>query len=212
MGKIMSTALFSTAYFGPVQYFAHFRQSSDPIVESCEHYIKQTYRNRCIIATANGLMSLSLPIDKINSEKSNIRDVRISDHGNWQHLHWNSIESAYNSSPFFEYYADDLRPFFERQPRFLFDFNESIREKICELLDIPGQVRYSTEYLKEDQLPENWLDFRTIINPKKKQEEVDPDFSPRSYYQVFSQKFGFLPNLSILDLLFNMGPESILYL
>lgn len=208
----MSTALFSTAYFAPVQYFVHLRRSENPIVESCEHYIKQTYRNRCIIATANGLMCLSLPIDKTYSEKTSIRDVKLSGHGNWQHLHWNSMESAYNSSPFFEYYADDLRPFFEKEPGFLFDFNESIRLKICDLLDIPGKVQYSAEYLKKDLLPEDYQDFREIIHPKKNPAEVDPDFVPKPYYQVFDRKFGFQPNLSILDLLFNLGPESILYL
>jgi len=199
----MSTALFSTAYFAPIQYFAHLTRSTDPIVESCEHFIKQTYRNRCIIATANGLMPLSLPIDKSDSEKTNIRDVKLSNHGNWQHLHWNGIESAYNSSPFFEYYQDDLRPFFENEPGYLFDFNESIRMKICEVLDIQREVRYSQEYIKEGELTTGWQDFRGIIHPKKNPAEVD---------RVFDRKFGFQPNLSILDLLFNMGPESILYL
>lgn len=208
----MSTALFSTAYFAPIQYFAHLRRSSDPVVECHEHFIKQTYRNRCIIATANGPMSLTLPIDKTNSEKTNIRDVRLSDHGNWQHLHWNSIESAYNSSPFFEYYADDLRPFFEKIPDFLFDYNESIRLKICELIDLSCKVRYTTAYLKESLLPKDCIDFRERIHPKKELAKVDPDFTPKPYYQVFDRKFGFQPNLSILDLLFNMGPESILYL
>jgi len=208
----MSIALFSTAYFAPVQYFVHFRRSTNPMIESQEHYLKQTYRNRCIIATANGLMSLSLPIDKIVTEKANIRDIRISDHGNWQHLHWNSIESAYNSSPFFEYYADDIRPFFEMKPKFLFDFNESIREKICEMLDIPGKAEYSSEYMKEENIPADWMDFRKIIHPKKSPTTVDPDFTAKPYYQVFNHKFGFQPNLSILDLIFNLGPESILYL
>lgn len=208
----MPTALFSTAYFAPIQYFAHMRRSSNPIIESCEHFIKQTYRNRCIIATANGQMPLSLPIDKTNSEKTSIRDVKLSDHGNWQHMHWNSIESAYNSSPFFEYYADDLHPFFVKKPGFLFDFNEEIRTKISELLDIPGDVSFTQEYIKEGETPEGWQDFRNTIHPKKIQSEVDPIFIAKPYYQVFDHKFGFQPNLSILDLLFNMGPESILYL
>lgn len=208
----MPTALFSTAYFAPVQYYALLRQSTDPVIEAWEHYLKQSYRNRCIIGTANGLMPLSLPVDKINSEKATIRDVKISDHGNWQHLHWNSIESAYNSSPFFEYYADDLRPFFEEKAGFLLDFNERIRVKMCELLDISGEVRYSTEYLKKDHLPEGYLDFRESIHPKKDWTKTDAVFTAKPYYQVFDHKFGFQPNLSILDLLFNMGPEAILYL
>jgi len=208
----MPTALFSTAYFAPVEYFAHLRRSSDPKMESCEHFIKQTYRNRCIIATANGPMSLSLPIDKTDSEKTSIRDVKLSDHGNWQHMHWNSIESAYNSSPFFEYYADDLKPFFERKPGFLFDLNEEIRIKMSDLLDISDEVSFTQEYIKEGETPEGWLDFRNIIHPKKVLSEADSHFIAKPYYQVFDRKFGFQPNLSILDLLFNMGPESILYL
>jgi hypothetical protein len=208
----MPIFLFSTAYFAPIQYFVHLKQSTNPIIESCEHYIKQTYRNRCIIATANGLMTLSLPIDKNNSEKTNIRDVKISDHLNWQHQHWNSIESAYNSSPYFEYYADDFRPFFEKKQEFLFNLNEAIRIKVCELLDISGKATNSQEYMKEEEIPADCQDFRRIIHPKKTPENVDPDFIAKPYYQVFNQKFGFQPNLSILDLLFNMGPESILYL
>jgi len=208
----MPTSLFSTAYFAPIVYYACLRQSSNPSIESCEHYIKQTYRNRCILATANGLMSLSLPIDKKYSEKTSIRDVKISNHGNWQHLHWISIESAYNSSPFFEYYADDLKPFFEKKPQYLFDFNEAIRVKICELLNISDQVNYTPTYLKEEEVPSTCKDFRGLIHPKKTLDETGINFIAKPYYQVFNQKFDFQPNLSILDLLFNMGPESILYL
>lgn len=206
----MPTTLLSTAYFGPIQYYFQLHQSTDPVIESCEHYVKQTYRNRCIIATANGLMPLSLPIEKSSTRETDIRDVKVSNHSNWQHLHWNSIESAYNSSPYFEFYADDLRPFFEYKPRYLFDLNESIRLKIYHLLDISDNVRYTTDYLREEETPEEWQDLRYAIRPKR--EEQDPLFAMKPYYQVFEQKFGFQPNLSILDLLFNMGPESIFYL
>jgi len=204
----MSTTLFSTAYFAPIQYYALLRQSLDPVIESCEHYIKQTYRNRCIIATANCLMSLSLPIEKFSIGKNAIRDIKVSNQSNWQHLHWNSIESAYNSSPYFEFYADDLRPFFENKPGYLFDFNELIRIKICDLLSISDSVSYTTAYLKEEDVPGNCQDLRNVIHPKKE----NNDFIFKPYFQVFEQKFGFQPNLSILDLLFNMGPESIFYL
>jgi len=207
----MKATLFSTAYFAPIQYYWHWRRSELTVVETCEHYLKQTWRNRCIIGTANGPMTLSLPIEG-NTEKTNIRDVRLSDHGNWQHLHWNSIESAYNSSPFFEYYADDLRAFFIKKPSFLFDFNEEIREKMCELLEIESHSEKTTRYIPDQEMPDEWVDLRNRIHPKKRAEEVDPMFKLEPYYQVFDRKFGFQPNLSILDLLFNMGPESILYL
>jgi len=207
----MHTTLFSTAYFAPVQYYWHWRRSEQPIVEACEHYIKQTWRNRFVIGTANGPMTLSLPVEA-SAEKKNVRDIRLSEHGNWQHLHWNSIESAYNSSPFFEFYADDLKPFYEKKPRFLFDFNEEIRRIMCELLEIEDRSMLTTSYASEVEIPALWLDLRNVIHPKKKIELVDPTFKPEPYYQVFDRKFGFQPNLSILDLLFNMGPEAILYL
>jgi len=208
----MRTALFSTAYFAPVQYYSHLNRTENPVIEACEHYIKQTWRNRCVIGTANGPMTLSLPIENDKSRQSAIRDIRLSDHGNWKHLHWYSIESAYNSSPFFEYYQDDLRPFFEQKNDFLFDFNESIRMKICELIGISATVSYSKEYVKGSLLPSDCSDYRTLIHPKNEAHMVDPSFMPSPYYQVFERKFGFQPNLSILDLLFNMGPEAILYL
>jgi len=207
----MNTNLFSTAYFAPIQYYWHWRRSEQPMVEACEHYMKQTWRNRCVIGTANGPMTLSLPVEG-NLGKNGIREVRLSEHGNWQHIHWNSIESAYNSSPFFEFYADDLKPFFEKKLGFLFDFNEEIREKMCELLEIRATSQNTTTFLPEGGNHDGLVDYRNIIHPKKKLELVDPLFKPEPYYQVFDRKFGFQPNLSILDLLFNMGPEAILYL
>lgn len=204
----MNTTLFSTAYFAPVQYYWHWRRSEKKQVEVCEHYIKQTWRNRCVIGTANGPMVLSLPVEG-NAEKTVIRDVRLSEHGNWQHLHWNSISSAYNSSPFFEFYADDLIPFFQRKPGFLVDFNEEIREILCGLLEIEAAADKTTVFTPEREIPDGTVDLRNIIHPKK---DIDSLFKPAAYYQVFDRKFGFQSNLSILDLLFNMGPEAILYL
>lgn len=204
----MNTTLFSTAYFAPIQYYWHWQRSEKKQVEVCEHYIKQTWRNRCIIGTANGPMVLSLPIVG-NAEKTVIRDVQLSEHGNWQHLHWNSISSAYNSSPFFEFYADDLRPFFEKKPGFLVDFNEGIREVICDLMGVEAAAEKTTTFTPEREIADGTVDLRNFIHPKK---NIDNLFKPTSYYQVFDRKFGFQPNLSILDLLFNMGPEAILYL
>ena len=132
------------------------------------------------------------------------KDIRISDHGNWRHLHWNALQSAYGESPFFEFYADDIRPFFEQRWDYLIDFNQAITEKMCELLDIRPQMSLTTEWNKT--LPDV-RDFRTAIRPKHP--EPDAEFRPSRYYQVYEQKFGFQPNLSILDLLFNEGNESI---
>jgi hypothetical protein len=204
----MKELLLSTTYFGPIQWYQKLYRAESVQIERWESFQKQTYRNRCIIATTNGPQALTVPIERqftINC----IKDIRISDHGNWRHLHWNALQSAYGESPFFDYYQDDIRPFFEQRWDYLLDFNEAIREKMCELLDIQPKVDYSkkfTVYSLSSCVP----DYRMVIRPKNP--EPDPDFTPKRYYQVYEQKHGFLPNLSILDLLFNMGPESIFYL
>jgi len=198
----MQTVLLSTTYFGPIQWYQKLYRAEKVLIERCESFQKQTYRNRCIIATTNGLQALTVPVERTVND---IKDLRISDHGNWRHLHWNALKSAYGESPFFDYYQDDIRPFFEQRWDYLFDFNEAIREKMCELLDIQPKVSLTKEFTVY-----NFIDFRSAIRPKHP--EPDPDFTPKRYYQVYEQKHGFLPNLSILDLLFNMGPESIFYL
>lgn len=202
----MRSAYISTTYLGPVQQYCKLLQYPEIRLETAENYLKQTYRNRCTIATANGPLALSVPIIKPDTQKCLIRDIRISDHGNWRHLHWNALVSAYNMSPFFEYYEEDFAPFYEKRYEFLLDYNEELRLLVCRLLDIQPNIVYTNEYL-----PEVKHDFREIIRPKH--EGVDPDFRAKPYYQVFRDKYGFLPNMSIVDLLFNMGPEglSVLY-
>ena len=196
-------ALLSTTYFGPIQWYQKLYRADEVWIEQHESFQKQTYRNRCVIATTQGTQVLTVPVR--SEERSLINNVRISDHGNWRHLHWNALQSAYGESPFFEYYEDDLRPFFEKRWTFLFDFNEAIREKLCDLLDISPVVRFTEKYVSDYA-----SDYREAINPKHP--APDPDFQPRRYYQVYEAKHGFLPNLSIVDLLFNMGPESVFYL
>lgn len=204
----MNTALLSTTYFGPVQWYQKLYRYDQVLIEQHETFQKQTFRNRCLIATTQGIQVLTVPVSTGDSHA--IKDIRVSDHGNWRHLHWQALQSAYGDSPFFEYYADDLWPFFEKRWDFLLDFNEAIRQKMCELLDIHPQVGYTSDYQHIDSQHSTLNDFRTAIDPKHP--VADADFIPRRYYQVFEQKHGFLPNLSILDLLFNMGPESIYYL
>ncbi|MDR0866520.1 MAG: WbqC family protein [Candidatus Symbiothrix sp.] len=198
--------ILTTAYLAPVEYYTQLNRAQPIIIEKQDNYIKQTYRNRCVIASANGLQTLSIPIVKPDSLKCLTRDIRIAEHGNWRHLHWQAIVSAYNSTPFFEYYADDFRPFYEKESDFLFDFNEQLRELVCTLLDISPAVSYSSEYITE--ISSDTLDLREAIHPKKA--PFTQDFKP--YYQVFESKYGFRANLSIIDLLFNMGPEAVLYL
>lgn len=200
----MRTAILQTTYFGPVQWYQKLKRYDHCLIEQHDSYQKQTYRNRCVIATANGLQALTVPVE-VSGEKQEVRDVRISDHNQWRRIHWNALQSAYSESPFFEYYADDIRPFFEKKYDYLIDFNEAIRQTVCGLIDIHPEVEYTTEYVRQHP-----NDYRDIIHAKHPQ--PDSDFEPRPYWQVFSHKHGFLPNLSILDLLFCMGPESIFYL
>ncbi len=227
----MTTALLQTTYFGPVQWYQKLYRYDHCLIEQYDSYQKQTYRNRCVIATANGLQALTVPVEhNANCQLSTVncpldpvalhlqvkefvKDLRISDHNQWRKVHWNALQSAYSESPFFEYYVDDIRPFFEHKYDFLIDFNEAIRQKICELIDIHPHVEYTTEYVKptaNSQQPIAFSDFREVIHAKHPQ--PDADFEAKPYWQVFQHRYGFQPNLSILDLLFCMGPESVFYL
>ena len=209
----MTTALLQTTYFGPVQWYQKLKRYDHCVIEQYDSYQKQTYRNRCVIATANGLQALTVPVE-VGGKKEEVREVRISDHNQWRRVHWNALQSAYSESPFFEYYADDIRPFFEQKYEFLIDFNEAIRQKMCELLDIETSVSYSSGFRVQGswfRVHGSWFkDFREVIHAKHPQD--DPEFQPRSYWQVFQHRYGFQPNLSILDLLFCMGPEAVFYL
>ena len=223
-------AILATTYFGPVQWYQKLNRFDQVLVEQHEHFLKQTYRNRCIIATTQGLQALTVPVEKTPSNLPEgrlscsplplgegsgerlIKDVRISNHGKWRKEHWNALLSAYGESPFFEFYEDDIRPFFEDRWEFLFDFNMAITEKMCELLDIHPHIELTSSYISPSLTGRDGvgLSFRSAIHPKHPQE--DRDFHPLPYYQVFKERFGFQPNLSILDLLFNMGNEAVLYL
>lgn len=171
--------LLPVTYFGPVSWYRQLVRAGLAAIDNTENYVKQTTRNHCIIGTANGPQKLTVPV-AITHHPTAITQVRLSDHDNWRQKHWNAIATAYGQTPFFDYYADDLRPFFEqRQWEYLFDFNMDITRKMLELLDI-GDVGVERE--------------------------------ARPYWQVHQQRTGFLPDLSILDLLCNQGPESVFYL
>lgn len=207
-------SLLSSTYFGPVQWYQKLAHGGVSTIERYDHFIKQTFRNRCVIATTQGPQALTVPVESqqgLRIDKTEMKDVRISDHGAWRHLHWQALQSAYGESPFFEYYVDDILPFFERKWEFLFDFNLAITYKMCELLDIEPHIELTDEYMPTLQMDDvATVDYRDTIRPKHPL--PDPSFVPRPYYQVYQQKFGFLPNLSILDLLFNEGNEAVLYL
>ena len=200
----MDTILLCSAYLPPIEFFTAINNGGDVLIEQYDNYCKQTYRNRCRIATASGVQALTIPIVKSNSPKQLMKDVRISDHGEWRHQHWNALESAYMNSPFFMYYQDDFRPFYEKKYEFLIDFNTELTLLIMKLAGINKNVRLTESYSRQQ---EGITDMRNMIKP-----DLREPAEPHPYWQVFKQKHGFLPNLSAVDLLFNMGPEFPLYL
>lgn len=204
------TVLLSSFYLAPIEYYSVLFRAPEVWMEVHDTYRKQSYRNRCVIAGANGPMALSVPVEKPPSPHTAMKDMRIADHGNWRHLHWNALVSAYNSTPFFDYYRDDFEPFYHKTYPFLHDFNEELRLLVCRLLGIPEPVVYTPSYI--DVVPPGWADYRETIDPKQPLHSGETGFFPKPYYQVFKQKQGFLENLSIIDLLFNMGNEARLYL
>jgi hypothetical protein len=196
----------STAYLGNIQYFSKFIAAKKIYIEQYENYIKQSFRNRCEILTANGRLSLVIPVERNAGNKIAIKDARICYSQLWQRSHWRALEAAYNSSPFFEYYCSDLNIFFERKEKFLFDFNTKITNKILELMEINRQIFFTEKYKPFDN--DFMFDCRGSISHKNQQIKEDTMFTPEKYYQVFAQKFGFTANLSIIDLLFNEGPNA----
>lgn len=200
-----SQVLLSTAYLGPVQYFSKFLLYDLVWLETEENYQKQSYRNRCNILSPNGVMALTIPVTK-DRPKVLTRDLRIDNTLEWQKNHWTSIESAYSSSPFFEFLADDFAPFYGRTYRYLLDFTMALQELVMEYLEVDVAVRRTGEYLKNAGSEID--DWRGGIHPKKRMQQSDPHFKPVAYPQVFADRYGFVPNLSILDLLFNEGPNA----
>ncbi len=202
--------LLSTAYFAPIQYYCKQIQYNSVLIEQWENYAKQSYRNRCNIFGANGLLTLSIPVVKATNKKIYTKDVRISYDTNWQKLHQKGIESAYKSSPFYEYYIDDIAPVFLKKWNYLLDLNMHINEVICDILEIENRLTLTDDFIPVNQ--SDYLDLRNSIHPKPSKSKEDNHFVPLPYTQVFSDKLGFISNLSILDLIFNKGNESIVYL
>ncbi len=197
--------LLSTAYLPPIQYVSKFLSHSQIWLEGHEHFIKQTFRNRTIILAANGPESLVIPVEKGRSKNQAIKDLKISYETNWQHIHWNAIVSAYNSSPFFEILEDDFKPFYRKKYKYLFDFNYELLNVVFEILEISPKINITEDF---EEVPQAILNFREGIHPKSQKAILDNSFTPVSYTQVFEDKFGFTPNLSIIDLLFNCGSAS----
>jgi len=196
---VLNNPLLPTAYLAPVKYYAILLQAKNCSIEHHEHFIKQSIRNRCEIYGANGELRLTIPKERKGSSKTIISEIKISYKDDWQKLHWNAIKSAYNSSPFFEYYSNELEVFYQEKENNLIIFNNKLQEVILDLLQEENNSTPTVEYLHSG----NFTDLRNndfkVANPEK-------------YNQVFMEKHGFIPNLSILDLLFNLGPETSDYL
>lgn len=168
-----------------------------------EHFVKQTYRNRCGINSANGLLQLIIPVEHTDLYQIPIHEVRISNSSPWNKIHWRSIESAYRKSPYFEYFEAELKPFFQKPAENLFDFNFSLTEKIFSLMRIPFNHGFTSTYEKN---VEDVFDYRTSSISFERNSNLQP------YHQVFSERHDFISDLSILDLMFNKGMESRKYL
>lgn len=201
---MQDSIILSSAYLAPIQYYSKLLAYKNVYLEVYENFTKQTYRNRCKIYGANGELSISIPVKK-KYTKTLMKDLLIDYDTNWQKLHWKSIESAYRSSPYFEFYEDELRPFYESKSKYLVDFNTEIQNVVLEQLDAEVEIIKTNVFNSTTKL--DMIDCRNRIIPKKSIE--DHRFTLEEYTQVFQEKHGFLPNLSIIDLLFNEGPNAI---
>jgi hypothetical protein len=195
------TVLLSTAYLPPISYISEFLHVEQVLIERFETYPKQTCRNRCSIYGPNGLQTLSIPVIKVNGNHTLTKDIRIATSTSWQQLHLRSIETAYNNSPFFLYYKDEFEKVFEKQFDFLLDLNTHLLEILLRILRIEKKIGFTDHFLKISEGTEYHRE-----SSKKKKATPSAAFPP--YTQVFSPKHGFIADLSIIDLIFNLGPES----
>ncbi|MHB8261637.1 MAG: WbqC family protein [Bacteroidia bacterium] len=200
---MQQSIILSTAYLPPIAYFQKIKQADGVYIEKHEYYIKQSYRNRCRLLSANGVVELSIPI--VNSHnKQTITDVQISYAEKWQQQHWRTIEYAYRNTPYFLYYEDDLAPFYEKKYSFLFDFNMALIAVLMKSFKLPTEIYFTEEYSTEGSP----IDYRNSIHPKNKIQEC----SFKTYPQLYTEGKIFKSNLSVIDLLFNVGTNAGEYL
>lgn len=197
------SVILSTAYLPPVHYFCKLVEYPAIFIESDETYAKQSYRNRCEILSANGRLPLSIPVVRPQGNHTNIKDVGIDYSTCWQKNHWKAIESAYRTSAYWDFVADTISPFFHNRFASLLEFNNAMLNAITRFVGITPNIRFTSNFLKT--YPADTDDLRDSIHPKGSFAQTDPGFKPFLYFQVFGERFGFTPNLSIIDLLFNEG-------
>lgn len=198
--------LIELQYLPTLPYFSTLLQFEEIIIEQSENYTKGSFRNRTYIAGVNGKLRLSIPLLKGKNQQQSIKEVKISYAEAWHSAHWIAIQSAYGNSPFFEHYCDDIKSCFYKRPSFLFDFNLDLFHTLIKLLKIDLSISFSDEYHKNPH--SGIIDFRNMIHPKK---EIDPlkiNYHSPTYAQVFQEKTGFIADLSVLDLLFCVGPQA----
>jgi len=192
-------------YLPPVEYFVKLNTyRANILIEKEEHFPKQTYRNRANVYTPDGVLGLTVPVIKGSKNHTKVKDIKISYDFNWQRLHWLSLQACYRRSAYFEYYEDELAPFYEKKFDYLFDYNKQLLQFVLKAMKMKMDFIYTESY--EANYPE-LIDYRESINPKR-----ETDFNQKPYFQVFEDRKGFIKNLSIVDLLFNQGPHSINYL
>ncbi|MES1159843.1 MAG: WbqC family protein [Bacteroidota bacterium] len=207
-------------YFPSVTFYKNVDKFSNIVFEQYEHYQKMSFRNRCQITGAGGLINLSVPLEKGRDQKTLLKDVRISDRGDWQAQHWKTILSCYSRSPWFEFYRDELDGLYRKPFHFLLDWNLTCFEWSLKVLQMPVSFALTREYHKNYEVGV-WTDWRGKLLPKNRKNAVSPIPSgsirqpaepmpetPVKYRQVFEERIGFLPNLSILDLLFCEGKNA----
>lgn len=197
-------SLIHPTYFPNIAHFSTGVQSKKIVFEVEDNYQKQTYRNRTFIYGANGELQLSVPVIYTQRNRQKYKDVKIFNEDKWQLQHWKSLESAYRTSPFFEFYEHELRPLFKNKETYLLDFNMKCFEVICECLQLELTIEKTTVFTKEVN---HINDYRYLVNSKKGQ-----IINFEEYTQVFNKKHGYINNLSILDLLFNEGTNALNYL
>lgn len=198
-----------TAYFGNIQYFSKFLSPSGVVIDVFEHYRKQTYRNRCDIMGVHGVLSLTVPVVKVHYEKVPVKELRIDYSTKWQPQHKTSIVSGYANAPYFDHYHEPIFRILDKKERFLIDLNNTITETLLQITGISDtKLPLSDRYMEKTE----GIDGRELITPKKHR-QADEHFDPNNeYYQVFSDRLPFAPNLSLLDLLFCEGPSVKSYL
>jgi hypothetical protein len=198
--------LLSSAYFPPIRYISLIHNADKILIENEENYLKQTYRNRCQIMTSNGISGLSIPVMEGSLRKTPVKDIRIDYSKRWQQVHLGALISSYKSSAFFEYYFEDIEKVILGKPEYLLDLNMNSLKTVLMIAGIKTPVVYTDVF---EKINGKNYDFRYSLSPKREKPGTIPAME---YYQVFSNKFGFISGLSILDLIFNTGPDSGNYL